>query len=314
VKNIARFQSVLDSAGPFASRIENLWWTFFWTATVVYLLVLIGLLVALMKRRGDATERSERTALHLVATASGLTVVAMFALLITSIVTGRSLADSSIPPVNIELTGHQWWWQIDYDDHDKSKRFSTANEIYIPVGEPVRIKLRTADVIHSFWVPNLHGKRDLITGHDAEIRLFADRAGTFRGQCAEFCGLQHAKMALWVTAVPKAEYAKWADAQRRHAVQPVTREQQHGQQLLLATSCPICHTIRGTEASGKKAPDLTHVASRQWIAAASLRNTRANLTSWIRNPQHVKPGSFMPPSPLGARDLDDLVTYLESLQ
>ena len=311
---MAPMQSALDSAGRYASDIERLWWLFLIVATVVYVLVMGALLMALLRRRRESGAASESTALRVVATAGGLTGVLMFGLLIASILTGRTLADVAAPSVTIELTGHQWWWQVDYDDADKSKRFATANEIFIPVGEPVRIKLKTSDVIHSFWVPNLHGKRDLITGHDGEIHLVADRAGVYRGQCAEFCGVQHANMAFWVTALPKAEYRKWAEHQRQHARPPVSADEQHGQQVLQSVSCPICHTVGGTEASGKTAPDLTHFASRRSIAAGALPNHREELASWITDPQHVKPGSFMPPTRLEARDLQSLVAYLESLQ
>jgi cytochrome c oxidase subunit 2 len=314
VMAMTTLSSAIDAAGRDAANIEHLWRIFVAVCTVVYLLVLGAASVALFRRRREGGSAGERSAKRAVTTASAITVLIMFGLLVASIVTGRSLAGISRPSVMIELTGHQWWWQVDYDHVEKNRRFATANEIYIPVGEPVRIKLRTSDVIHSFWVPALHGKRDLITGHDGEINLRADRAGTYRGQCAEFCGLQHAKMTLWVTALPAADFAKWAESQRSSARMPSTPEERKGEEVFLNASCPICHNIAGTDASGRTAPDLTHFGSRRTIAAGSLPNNRANLADWITDPQHVKPGSFMPHSTMERAELDALITYLESLR
>jgi cytochrome c oxidase subunit II len=308
---MTRVQSALDSAGAHASRIEGLWWIFFWVSVVVYVLVIGALLVALVRKRGEG---SETTATRVVTGAVAVTVITLFVLLVSSITVGRSLA--GIPPsaVTIEVTAHQWWWQVDYDHVQKNRRFTTANEIYIPVGEPVHVKLRTSDVIHSFWVPNLHGKHDMITGHEGGIVLQADRRGTWRGQCAEFCGLQHAKMAFWVTALPKAEYERWAESQRQPSRIPSTPSQRKGQEAFMNAPCPLCHTVAGTDASGKVAPDLTHFASRRSIAAAVVPNRRGYLAAWIVDPQHLKPGSNMPPMALSGTDLNALLDYLESLE
>ncbi len=305
-------QSALQPAGVHAEKIGRLWDLFLIVSVTVYVLVLIFLAVALFRRhRFQTTERKAFTA---VSIATGITVITLFVLLVSSIFTGRGIASVTGNAVRIELTGRQWWWQADYDHPDRSKRFSTANELTIPVGIPVYLRLRSPDVIHSFWVPNLHGKQDLIPGHDGGIILKATRAGIYRGQCAEFCGLQHAKMALWVHALAPTDYARWVESQRQPSQSPSTARQRKGQEVFMNSPCPLCHNIQGTNAAGKTGPDLTHFASRRSIAAATLPNRRAELSQWIVDPQHVKPGSYMPPMPLAPHDLEPLLDYLESLQ
>lgn len=310
-----RIQSALDSAGQQARQIEGLWWIFFAVSVVVWVLVAIALAIALFhKRRGAGEERSERKAIGVISAATVLTVLTLFFLLVSSIAVARGLNEHGPVAVTIELTGHQWWWQVEYDHEDKSKRFSTANELTIPVGEPVRIKLRSGDVIHDFWVPSLAGKRDLTPGHDGAIVLTAERAGVYRGQCAEFCGQQHAKMALWVTAVPKNEFLGWAEQQRLRSRIPSTPSQRKGLETFMNSPCPLCHNIAGTNASGKVAPDLTHFASRRSIAAGTVPNRRGYLAAWILDPQHLKPGNYMPPNGMKGSDLNPLLDYLESLE
>ncbi|MFL6248900.1 MAG: cytochrome c oxidase subunit II [Thermoanaerobaculia bacterium] len=306
-------QSALEPAGVHAEKIGRLWDIFLAVSVVVYVLVLVFLLVALFRRRRES-QSTERGAFTAVSVATGITVLTLFALLISSIFTGRGIASVTGDTVRIELTGRQWWWQADYDHPDRSKRFTTANELTIPVGMPVFIKLRSPDVIHSFWVPNLHGKQDLIPGHDGGIILKATRPGLYRGQCAEFCGLQHAKMALWVNAVAPADYARWVESQRQSSKIPSTPQQRQGQEVFMSSPCPLCHNIQGTNASGKTGPDLTHFGSRRSVAAAALPNRRDTLAKWIVDPQHIKPGAYMPAMPLHPRDLDALLTYMESLQ
>jgi cytochrome c oxidase subunit 2 len=306
-------QSALEPAGMHAEKIGSLWDLFLVVCACVYVLVMIFLVVALFRRPKLASSRGVLTG---VVVASGITVLILFGFIVASVATGRAIA--SIAPktsVEVVLTGHQWWWQVDYNDQrGVSHRISTANELYIPVGIPVRVFLRSTDVIHSFWVPNLHGKQDLIPGHENAIVLHATRPGVFRGQCAEFCGYQHAKMAFWVTALPPAEFAKWADSQRKPSNIPATPSQRKGQEVFLSSPCPLCHTVQGTPASGKVGPDLTHVASRRSIAAGTLPNRRGYLAGWILDPQHIKPGAYMPPTQLRQGELEPLLDYLESLQ
>jgi cytochrome c oxidase subunit 2 len=210
--------------------------------------------------------------------------------------------------------GRQWWWEIRYPEAIPSNRVITANEIHIPVGVPVRVMLSATDVIHSFWVPQLGGKRDLIPGHDAETWLRADSAGTYRGQCAEFCGHQHAKMALVVVAEPRAEFDEWLARQRQAADSQLTPEQTAGRDVFMRSTCALCHGIRGTDAGGTVGPDLTHLASRGSIASGTLPNTREHLANWIRDPQGIKPGVKMPATPLTDAELQALVSYLGSLR
>jgi cytochrome c oxidase subunit II len=311
-----RLQSALDAAGFHASGIERLWWIFFWTSVVVYVAVVVALLAALLRRRRTpvGSPISERATIQVITVAVGITVLTLFVLLTSSIFVGRGLAGVREGTVTIKVTGHQWWWQVEYEHPDASRRVSTANEIYLPVGETARVELRTADVIHSFWVPNLHGKQDLINGVPGVIFLRPDRPGTWRGQCAEFCGLQHAKMSLWVTALPKSEFAAWWERQQQPSKIPSTAEERKGQEAFMNSACPMCHSIAGTDASGKLAPDLTHFASRRSIAAGTAPNRRGELTRWILDPQHLKPGNYMPPTALTASELHSIVTYLESLE
>jgi cytochrome c oxidase subunit II len=308
-------QSALHTAGRFAAEIEGLWWIFFWVCTAIYVVVIAVFLVALLrKRRAEPVSGDERRALRVVAAATIVSAATLFFFLIATMVVGRNLMAYEQPQVTIVLTGRQWWWQAEYDHADKSKRFTTANELYIPVGEPVRVKLRTADVIHSFWVPSLQGKRDLTPGLNPQVIIQADRPGVYRGQCAEFCGVQHAKMALWVNAVSRQDFDRWAASQQQSSKIPSTAAQRKGQEAFMNAGCPLCHTIGGTNASGKVAPDLTHFGSRRSIAAGTVPNRRGYLAAWIIDPQHMKPGSNMPPNAMPGSDLNALLDYMESLQ
>ena len=314
-------QSALDPAGPQAERISDLWWLMFWICSIVFVLVIAALLMALVRGRREAPSTSpdtERRLTRSVAAATIVTILLLFVLLVSSVSTGRAIAtlpgDQSGDPLVLQVTGRQWWWEIIYEDPIPSRRLTTANEIHIPVGRPVRIKTRSTDVIHSFWVPNLHGKRDLIPGYESEIWLQADRPGIYRGQCAEFCGLQHANMALLVIAEPAEKFRAWYEAGLQPARPPATPLAQRGKTVFESLPCPLCHNIAGTQSSGRTAPDLTHMASRLTLAAATLPNTRGHLGGWILDPQTIKPGNKMPAVALGSEDLEALLAYLEGLR
>ena len=307
--------SALDAAGVQAARIEDLWWIFFWVCAAVFVLVIGTLLVALFHRRGEERPGGERRMARVVGGAVALSAVILLGLLVASVATGSAVGSPSPPDaLQLEVIGHQWWWEVRYDHPVPSRSFTTANEIHIPVGRPVHVTTRSSDVIHSFWVPNLHGKRDLIPGHPSEIWLRADRPGVWRGQCAEFCGHQHANMALLVVAEPAERFQAWYDAQLRPAAPPRTPQALKGRQVFLSLPCPTCHTIAGTEAGGKTAPDLTHLASRRTLAAGTLPNTRGHLGGWILDSQDAKPGNKMPPVAMKSDDLLALLDYLESLR
>jgi cytochrome c oxidase subunit II len=321
---MAPFQHMLEVAGPQAGRIAQLWWFFVVLCALVFVAIWVALLIALWRApRGDGSTppdaeamfRPERGARLAVTWGLALAVVGLFALTISSVATDRALAQLPLQQaVNIEVTGNQWWWNVLYDDADPTKLFSTANEIVVPVGRPVLVKLRANDVIHSFWVPNLAGKKDLIPGHETTLAFQADKPGTYRGQCAEFCGLQHAYMAFEVKAVSADEFARWQEAQRKPAAEPADDRQKRGRELFVSGTCQMCHAIQGTTANAHRAPDLTHVASRRTLAAGRLKNTPENLAAWIRDPQQFKPGVNMPAHVIGQQDLDALVAYLGALK
>jgi len=313
-------QSVLSPAGVQASSIHSLWMLMLVVCTVVFVAVLTALLVAVVRgrRRRSAesmTSPAERTLTRSVAAAVGVTVVILIALLVASVWTGRTVASlHASSAISIEITGHQWWWEVQYEDAVPSRRVVTANEIHIPTNRPVVLKVTSRDVIHSFWVPNLQGKRDLIPGYTTAVWLQASRTGVFRGQCAEFCGMQHAHMAIDVVAESPEKFSSWLDAMRQPGRDPPDPAVRQGRDVFMRARCAGCHTIRGSEAAGQTAPDLTHIASRSTLGAGTLPNTAANLADWIQDPQRVKPGNQMPPNPLPADDLHALVAYLETLR
>jgi cytochrome c oxidase subunit II len=231
-----------------------------------------------------------------------------------SFATQKAIVADPEPGVTLRLTGHQWWWEVTYEDPQPSRSFTTANEIHLPVGVPVRLRLGSGDVIHSFWVPNLAGKMDLITGRETELRFTPERVGSYRGQCAEFCGWQHAHMGLLVVVEPRETFEAWREAQIAPAALPENDERRRGEEVFLASPCVMCHTVRGTPAGGRTGPDLTHLASRQSIAAGTLPLTRGSLAAWIVDPQAIKPGVHMPVVPLEPGEVDPLAAYLAGLR
>ena len=314
----------LDAAGPQAAHTAQLMRIFLGVCTAVFVAILAGLAYVLWRgpRAGSDTppdlssvNRAEPRTRRNVTSAIAASVLLLLALIVSSVFTDRALARLPlVDAVNIEVTAHQWWWTARYVNGGPSDSFETANEIHVPVGRPVVVKLKADDVIHSLWVPNLAGKKDLIPGRTALMEFRADQPGVYRGQCAEFCGYQHALMGLLVTADPPARFDAWQQAQRAPATQPADARAQRGKMVFEAAACAMCHTIQGTSAQGKHAPDLTHVASRQTLAAGTLPNNAQALGAWIANPQIFKPGTNMPKVPLSPPDLDAVVAYLGSLR
>jgi cytochrome c oxidase subunit 2 len=311
-----RIQSAVDAAGVQAVRIEWLWWLTFWVSVAVFVVVVGAVILAV--RRGRSTDPwrpSERRLLIGVASATAVTVVILIGLLFANVLTGRAMISlEQRDPLVVSVAGHQWWWEVTYPHSTPSLQVTTANELHLPVGRPVRITFGSPDVIHSFWVPNLHGKMDLIPGRQTSLWLQADAPGVFRGQCAEFCGLQHAQMALTVTAESPEAFEAWLAMHRQLAPPPGTPEQRRGLQVIEQGSCAMCHTIRGTAAGARGGPDLTHVASRPFLAAGAVPNMREFLAEWIADPHHFKPGSHMPSTSLTPEDLQAVVAYLETLR
>ncbi|HEX6925426.1 MAG TPA: cytochrome c oxidase subunit II [Longimicrobiaceae bacterium] len=310
--------SAADPAGPQADRIWDLGLLFITLGSVVYAVVIGFLLYALWQggRRVESVggPAVEHGLTQWVAGAIVVTTVLLLGLLVANLAVGRATAEFAQPgALTIRVTGHQWWWEIEYADPEPSRRVVTANEIHIPVGRQVRVEVSSRDVIHSFWVPNLHGKLDLTPGYRASTVLRADRPGVYHGRCAEFCGLQHARMDFRVIAESPGRFAAWYEGQLRPGRAPATTLEQQGQQVFLSRGCVLCHTVRGSAAGSRVGPDLTHLASRGTIAAGTLPNTRGHLAGWVLDPQSIKPGVLMPPNQLAANELRALLAYLQSL-
>jgi cytochrome c oxidase subunit 2 len=241
--------------------------------------------------------------------------VTLGVLLGVSFHTGDAVAAASTEATTtVQVIGKQWWWQFQILNDEPDKIVITANELHLPVGEPVRFDLETRDVIHSFWIPELTGKRDLIPGQISSLIATPKRTGTFKGRCAEFCGLQHAHMELVVVVEERPQFEAWLAAQSSPPPAPEGEEAIRGREVFLSHACPACHNISGTAAFGSNGPTLSHLASRTTIAAGTLPNNRGNLTGWIADPQASKPGARMPPQPMPADELNALVTYLETLR
>jgi cytochrome c oxidase subunit 2 len=317
-----QIQSALDAASLQARSIEHLWWWMFGVGGAIWLAVIAAMFFALRAARGrrgsddlqHVPAESHKGLERVVSGAVIITVLVLTAFLVADYGVGRALAAHPSRALTIEVIGHQWWWEVQYDDTNPSRRLVTANEIHIPTGEQVQLKLSAADVIHSFWVPNLQGKRDLIPGYTTTHWIKADKPGTYRGQCAEFCGLQHAKMALHVVAESPAQFRAWFAQASTPNNPPSDSTSLYGQRVFLTAGCSVCHTIGGTTAQATIGPSLTHFKSRATIAAGTLANTRENVEGWIANPQAIKPGTRMPAVPLKPAELTALVSYLETLK
>lgn len=315
-------QSALDPAGPQAERLFDLSVGLWITASVVMVLVMAALAMALVRgRRRDApdvSEASEARARRVVAIAAGVTLAILIVFLVSSYLTGRAYAHTDHAggrPLQVTLVGHQWWWEVTYNDSVPSRTLTTANEIHVPVGRPVVVTMQSRDVIHSFWVPNLAGKKDLIPGYTTTTWFRADRPGIYRGQCAEFCGYQHALMGMLVIAESPAEFERWYAAQLAGSAPPADTLARKGKDVFLGPhGCVLCHTVRGTDAGGRVGPDLTHLASRRTLAAATVPNNRGWLGGWVMDPQSIKPGSRMPSNDMRPDELQALLAYLQSLR
>ncbi|MDR9764394.1 cytochrome c oxidase subunit II [Rhizobium redzepovicii] len=310
-------QSALDADGPSALALENLIILFVAVCGIVFVLVMGVMAWALVRSTGvpgRPRPQTERSMGRAVAGAVVATFVVIIFLTASSFYATPGLDRGKADPPTILVRGQQWWWQFTYLDPDPARTFQTANELHIPVGTDVRLRLEASDVIHSFWVPNLTGKQDLVPGRENTLTLHASKAGAYRGQCAEFCGLQHSHMALLVIAEEPDDHARWLDAQRGAAVLPADSEAAAGKLVFMSKPCAACHTIRGTEASGTTGPDLTHVGSRSMIAAGLLDNTRGSVAAWIADPQTLKPGNNMPLVPLSSEELRQLSAYMKALR
>jgi cytochrome c oxidase subunit II len=301
---------VLDPAGPEADRVATLGILLLVAAVAVAVAVFAALLYAVVRPRADDTTGGPRRPQRLII-AGGIVLPIVVIAPIAAYSVGT--IDDSSPPdaLEVEVVAHQWWWEYRYPDEG----FTTANELHVPVGRRVVLRMTSDDVIHSFWVPDLAGKTDLLPGHQTTLDLEAAAAGVYRGQCAEYCGLQHAKMRLVVVAETPAEFGQWVRSQRDDADRAGgPRTVRRGRGLFSSRGCASCHTVRGTDADGGIGPDLTHVASRRTLAAGVLDNTPENMALWLRDTWDVKDRAQMPEVPLADDEVEALVDYLETLE
>jgi cytochrome c oxidase subunit II len=314
------WQSALQTRGASAMSLKHLIIFIVAVCSIVWALVMVAMILALWRRRDEPRQsvelspERERRIGRIVTSCVAITTVIIAAFTLASFMTTRALSVAATDDLTIRIRGYQWWWSADYIDPDPSRGFQTANEIHIPRGRNVRLLLEGEDVIHSFWVPSLAGKQDLIPGRLNEITIRAEQSGIYRGQCAEFCGLQHAHMSVFVIADEPSAFDQWADRQRASAQQTPDQEISSGRDTFMAKPCAGCHTIRGTDANGSTGPDLTHVGSRQYIAAGLFETTRGSLAAWIADPQTLKPGNNMPLVPLTPQELHAVSAYLASLK
>jgi cytochrome c oxidase subunit 2 len=308
----------LHAAGPAAGPTLRLDWVF--TAICVAVCVIVGglLIVAILRRRPDAPLHQlarGTSGLRWIVIGVSLSVPVLVAMLVYALFTlDRVATPAQTPALTITVTAYDWWWKVAYDDVPvESLRFVTANEIHIPTGEPVRVKLKSADVIHTFWVPKLAGKTQAIPGQTNEQWLQADIPGVYRGQCSQFCGAQHAHMAFEVVAESRGDFSAWSAQQARVAAITNDAATTAGKALFL-DKCAGCHAIRGSDAQGAQAPDLTHLNSRRLIAAGTLANNAQNQLAWITGAQRIKPDSLMPSIALKRDEATSLSAYLATLK
>ena len=312
--------AALDPQGPEASAVSGLIWSFTELCAIIWVLVVAATLIAMTRRhaeRPDPEETSPHTDRRGGWVGSSLAVVTgliVIGLTVISYAAQQRIFGEANPTVDIDVIGHQWWWEVRYNNPDPSKTFTTANELHVPVGELVRLNLTSIDVIHSFWVPSLMGKADLVPGRQNQLSFTAAKAGTYTGSCAEFCGLQHAHMGIRVFADSPSDFEQWKALQASAALQPATDGQKSGKAAFASNPCASCHAIRGTDAGGTLGPDLTHLASRSTIAADTAELNRGTLAAWITDPQNMKPGTNMPTMKIDPSDLDHLLDYLMGLK
>ncbi|MGR9037497.1 MAG: cytochrome c oxidase subunit II [Gammaproteobacteria bacterium] len=306
----------LYSYGPASTPAMYLGWIFTAVAVTVFIIIACLLAGALLRKR-PVEDRNmigpENQGMAWIYIGTGISACVLFALAVYALITLNAIAK---PPKELALTltatGYDWWWKIEYEDNDPARRFVTANEIHIPVGKPVLVKLKSADVIHAFWAPMLAGKMQMIPGQTNQQWLEADAEGIYRGQCTQYCGLQHAHMGFEIVAQSPADFRQWQDEQRRKASSSSAIDVSDGKHLFLA-QCAGCHSVRGIGAVGAHAPDLTHLKSRRLIAGGLLANTSENRVKWITQVQKLKPGARMPTFELSPSEISALSAFLSTL-
>jgi cytochrome c oxidase subunit 2 len=310
--------NMLDAQGPAATQVSSLWWLMFWLAMLVFVAVLLLTVLALYRSRRDKAAApnhySTRPSFFLTAGAL-IPLFILIPLIVISVQTSRAITAPGLQPfMTIDVIGRQWWWEVRYPEQG----IVTANEIHIPAGERIAFRLASQDVIHSFWVPQLHGKLDMTPGRVNVIHLEAAEPGEYMGICAEFCGIQHTFMLFWVIAHPPESFDAWITQRQQVAVAPTDPLQARGQEVYFEAACDQCHVIRGITRPeseiGAVGPELTHFASRGTLGAGRAENNVETLSAFIVNPHTIKPGVHMPPSPLSTDDLEALVAFLMNLE
>lgn len=306
-------QSAFAPDGPQAGEIAFLTWIMIGGGAIIFLLVMALAAYAILAPQENRRWLADRRMVMIGGIA--LPIVVLSALLLYALGASARMVHSDPDALDIEVVGERWWWRVRYPDAENQPVLVTANEIHIPAGRPVRLRLISADVIHSFWVPRLAGKLDMIPGRANVFQIEADAPGVYRGQCAEYCGGPHALMAFDVVAETPEAFQAWLAGQRKPAAEPIVPFLARGQELFLSSGCGACHAIRGTPANGEIGPDLTHVGSRRSIAAGAFPNNQGTLAGWISDSQHLKPGNLMPSfNVFEGEDLRAIAAYLESLK
>jgi cytochrome c oxidase subunit II len=307
-------RNMLDTYGQGAREAADIWWLMFWLGTAVFIVVIGLLLFAIFHGRRDRSAAMSQQGRHRTVILGGIVIPVIIIAVVYAYSTSNLLSRAEVrnaeADVVIDVVAHQFWWEVRYPNDD----VVTANEIHIPVNQSVEFRLTSVDVIHSFWIPQLHGKLDMMPGKTTRVVVEAEEPGTYRGQCAQYCGVQHANMALLVIVEEEDGYQEWLAHQARPAEPPVAGSLiERGRDIYMSSACVYCHTIDGTASNGTLGPDLTHLASRQTLAAGIIENNPGNLAGWILDPQQIKPGNAMPAVELTGEELQALLEYLNSL-
>jgi cytochrome c oxidase subunit 2 len=301
--------SAISHSGTEASDVTNLWWVMFGLAVVVYIVVATLIVWAIVHGRGGRGPRANFNDNKFIWIGGVIApAIILFVLGVLTMTTSNAIRQPSNQALVVDVQARDWWWNISYPGKD----VRTANEIHVPVDTKIHFQLTSVDVIHSFWVPQIAGKEDVIPGQPNDLFVTVRKTGTYRGLCAEFCGIEHAHMDFYVIAESPGDFAKWVEANAQPAQEPLSEVAERGQVVFQRSDCAGCHTIRGTTANGTVGPDLTHVGSRSTLGALTIENTPENLHAWVENPGNFKPGVKMPPSVLSKADLEAVVAYLQS--
>jgi cytochrome c oxidase subunit II len=310
-------QSILSDKSPQAHGISVLWWWMLGVAAIVFFGAVALLTIAWFTRRtpglpflGQRENVSQGMVVVFGIAIPLAALIALFGVSDVYLVRQTSAPSPRSTAVTVDVIGHQWWWEVRYPGTGAV----TANEIHIPVGTRVNVVATTADVIHSFWVPQLDRKIDMVPGMHNRVLLYSNTTGVFRGQCSQFCGFQHAHMSMYVFVQPRSAFHSWLTHMAAPASRPAGTQASAGQKLFMNAQCASCHQIRGTPAAATVGPDLTHLQTRTSLASVTIPNNRAKLAAWIRDPQAIKPGDRMPDLGLSPGEVHELVAYLESLR